>query len=452
MNRENPAARAADPIVIDVWVPHYPIMPQFQNWTQELAASFNVAHPQYRVTVHGYDYLTLPQEVHAAAGTGRAPAIVQYFYTSAQEARDTRRPDGRPLFTSVEKAIGGRAEILGEPVVLADLVPAARDYYRYDGAVAAMPPLASTTLLYANTTLLAAAGVPEVPQTWAALDAAAKALAALTDGPGHAITWPNHGWLFQQSVAQQGGLLADHDNGRSGRAETVDLGSDELLAYAEWWQRLHLDGHYLYTYDGVAVDWDANFAAFADQRVALVLTTSVEAPRMVAAGRAGGFDVVAARMPYNGAVPYAGNVIGGDSLWLADGLDEPTQDGALAFLQYLNSPRIAADRHQATNFIPVTRPAIGLLEQEGWFEANPHLRAAVDQLDATDGSPAARGALLGEFAGIQDAMTKAMHDVLATGADPLARFTQATAEAQRLLDGYNAYCAGRRPRGPIRVG
>lgn len=444
---------AADKAVIDVWVPHYPIMPQFQHWTQKLASTFSTAHPEYEISVHGYDYLTLPQQVHRAAQAGqRTPAIVQYFYTSAQEAYDTRRASGERLFTSVERAIGDRTEILGEPVVLGDLVPAARDYYRFDGAVAAMPPLTSTTLLYANTTLLAAAGVPEVPCTWAEIDAACKALSRLDDGPAYAITWPNHGWLFQQSVAQQGGLLADHDNGRSGRAETVDLASDELLSYVDWWRRLHADGHYLNLYDGVAVDWDTNFGAFARQEVGMVLTTSVEAPRMVAAGAAGGFGVEASRMPYNDEVRYAGNVIGGDSLWLAGGLDPVTEDGALAFMQYLNRPRIAADRHQETNFIPVTRPAIDLLERDGWFAANPHHGAAIAQLDLTDGSPAARGALLGEFAGIQDAMTRAMHDVLTAGADPETRFAQATGEAQWLLDGYNAYCRGERSRGLIRVG
>ncbi|MFF2750963.1 extracellular solute-binding protein [Kitasatospora sp. NPDC058048] len=441
-------------IDIDIVVPLYPFMPYFLDRTRELAEKFTANHPEYRIRVSGADWLSVPQTVHDAVQQGGAPTIAQYFYTSTRDALDARRPDGSPLFTSVERAIAGRTEILGEPVVLGDVAPAARHYYTHDGAVAAMPPLTSTTLLYANTTLLERAGITEVPQTWAGIEAACRAVAALPDGPAHAITWPNHGWWFQQSVAQQGALLADHDNGRSGRAETLYLDSDAMLAYVEWWRGLHRAGLYRYHPSRVntEVDWDGNFRAFAGQEVAFVLTTSVEAARMAQAGLDGGFVVQACRMPYNDRVPYAGNVIGGDALWLAAGLDQETQDGALAFMQYLNTPRTAAERHRETGFIPVTGGAIDLLEQEGWFERNPHFRTALDQLAANSGSPAARGALLGEFAGIQDILTTAMHDVLVTDVEPRVRFAQANAEAQLLLDHYNDACRGLRPRGPIRVG
>lgn len=441
-------------IEIDIWVPLYPFMPYFLERTRELAEKFTSAHPEYRIRVTGVDWLSLPQAVHDAARQSAAPTIAQYFYTSTQEARDARKPDGAPLFTSVERAIAGRTEILGEPVVLDDIISAARHYYTFDGEVAAMPPLTSTTLLYANTTLLERAGITDVPQTWAQIESACRAVVALPNGPTHGINWPNHGWLFQQSAAQQGALLTDHDNGRSGRAETMHLDSDAMLAYFDWWRGLHRDGLYLYRGRPTSdrSDWDANFRAFADQRVAFTITTSVEAERMIGAGRDGGFAVQACRMPYNGQVPYAGNVIGGDALWLADGLDPQTLDGALAFMQYLNAPRAAADRHRDTGFIAVTDGAIELLDAEGWFQQNPHFRTALDQLAATDGSSAARGALLGAFAGIQDTLTQAMHDVLVSEVDVPERLALANNRAQQLLDDYNAACRGLGPRGPISVG
>ncbi|MFI6422862.1 extracellular solute-binding protein [Streptomyces sp. NPDC050842] len=441
-------------IDIDIWVPVYPFMPYFLDRTRELAEKFTTAHPEYRIQVTGADWLALPQAVNDAALKGAAPTIAQYFYTSTQEARDAKNPSGRPLFTSVERAIAGRTEILGEPVVLDDITDAARRYYTFDGEVAAMPPLTSTTLLYANTSLLKRAGLDDAPRTWAELEAACRAVVALPDGPAHGISWPNHGWLFQQAAAQQGALLADHDNGRTGRAEKTRLDSPAMAAYFHWWRRMHQDGLYLYrgrpTTD--QSDWDANFRAFADQNVAFTLTTSVEAERMIAAGRDGGFTVQACRMPYNEQVPYAGNVIGGDALWLADGLDTDTQDGALAFMQYLNAPRAAADRHRDTGFIAVTDGSFHLLDQEGWFEANPHFRTALDQLAANDGSPAAQGAVLGDFAGIQQTLTQAMHDVLVSDVDVHTSLTRANARAQQLLDAYNDGVRGLRPKGPITVG
>lgn len=435
-------------IVIDVWLNSYPVVPLFLNETVELARRFSAEHPEYQVTVTGLDHVTLPREVAAAARAGRTPAIVQNFYTSTQLARDIRTGTGAPAFTSVERAIAGRSSILGVPVVIDDIVPAARNYYTLDGELVAMPPLTSTTLLYANTSVLRAAGITDVPRTWDDVRSACAAVTALPGGPPHGITWPNHGWLFQQAVACQGGLLVDHDNGRSGRAEDIDLASPEVLAFVDWWVGLHRDG--LYRYSGVrsAGDdtyraWEENFRAFAEQRVAFVLSTSVEADRMVQAGRDGGFDVVAARMPYNGAVGYAGNVIGGDSLWLAAGLDQATSDGALAFLQYMVSPENAAVRHQTSGFIPITGASFDLLAGQGWFDDNPHHLAALEQLAAGDGSPAARGALVGGFVDLQDILTDAMHDVLVAGADPATRFGSAAVAARELLDDYNDHCLGR---------
>ncbi|MCY0942933.1 extracellular solute-binding protein [Streptomyces antarcticus] len=447
-----------DEVVLDVWLNDYPVVPLFLSETRKLAEAFGRTHPGIRVEVRGIDHVRLPQEVARAAAEGRQPAIVQSFYTSTQLAADLLTADGAPLFTSIEKAIAGRDEILGVPVRLDDLVTAARDYYTLDDdGLFALPPLTSTTLLYANTTLLEAAGVTEVPRTWEGITAACEAVAALDDGPAHGITWPNHGWMFQQAVAQQGGLLALPGNGRAGRATGVALDSPALLAFVDWWRRLHAQGHYHYTGLRSAGDdtypaWELNYRAFAGQQVAFVLSTSVEADRMVQAGREGGFRVEVAPMPHSAAVPYAGNVIGGDSLWLAAGLDPDTRDAALAFLLSFLTPQNAAERHRTSGFIPVTESARALLEEDGWFARNAHHQVALDQLAQGDRSPASRGAVLGDFVSVQDCMTAAMHDVLTSAADPAVRFARATAEAQELLDDYNAHCLGLvpGPRGPHR--
>ncbi|MBB5920852.1 sn-glycerol 3-phosphate transport system substrate-binding protein [Actinoalloteichus hoggarensis] len=433
-------------VVIEVWLNDYPVVPLFLDETRALAERFTARHPEYRVVVHGRDHLVLPRMVAEAARRGRPPAIVQNFYTSTQLARDMLARDGSPLFTSVEAAIGGRTEILGERVVLDDLVAAGRDYYTDGGELFAVPPLTSTMLLYTNTTLLRRAGIPAAPATWREVEAACTAVEALPSNAARGVSWPNHGWVFQQALAQQGALLADHDNGRSGRAERIDLTSPAMTAFVRWWLTMHRHGHYHYTGVRAAGEdtlraWVENHRAFAEQRVAMVLSTSVEAQRMVEAGRAGGFDVEVSRMPHNDEVPYAGNVIGGDSLWLTAGLDRETRDGALAFLLYMLDPENVAARHRSSGFIPVTGAGHERLRHEGWFDANPHHRVAVDQLAAGDGSPAALGALLGDFVGAQDVMTDAMHDVLALGADPVARFRSAERAAQRLLDDYHARLA-----------
>ena len=395
-------ARAAE-VAIEVWLPHHRSDPLSGDGIWKLAASFHELHPEYVINIREGD-----------SGTGRTPTLVQYPHSATQQARDMRSESGGPLFVPVHDAIDGRQEILGHPVVTRDILAAARAAYSYDGVLLAVPTLISTTLLYANTRLLEAAGVTRLPQTWNEVEGACEAVRGVP-GVRHAIAWPNHGEIFQQAVAQAGGLLADHGNGRRGRAEKMLLDSPEMLAFVGWWRRMHRQGRYLYARQ----DWEDTFTAFAEQEVAFILGSSAEADRLSLAGREHGFEVAAGRMPYSGRFPFAGNSVGGDAIWLTDGVAPAVRDGALAFLQYLMAPEHAAQRR--------TPPAV-----------------ALDQLAASDRSPAALGALIGEADRIQDTMARAMHDVLLGEEDPAWRFAAANVEAQRLLDEYNERCRAHR--------
>ncbi|MGN9846977.1 extracellular solute-binding protein [Nonomuraea sp. H19] len=431
-------------IVLDVWVPDLTFPGWMDRW-REQGRDFERAHPGYEVNIQGKDFWTFPLQVAQAAASGQPPMVAEYHFYMGQAARDLVGPDGAPVFTSLQQAIGGRAEILGEPVVIDDLLPAFREYYCHDGDLTSMPSVGTTNLLLANKGMLRAAGVPELPQTWAEVDAVCEQIAGSRNAPAYPITWSNHGTFFQQALATQGGLLVDNDNGRSGRATTAFLASDEMLAWVEWWRRLHARGRYLHT--GKIPDWAGTFRAFAEREVAIRLTSSNDVNSMVRAAHKNGFDVEVGVFPYNGDVPYVGNAVAGTSLWLAGGLDADAQDGALALIQFLHNPRNAADRHKFSGSIPITHASYRLLDDEGWFDRHPYHRVAYEHVNsypsrALPGGgpiPVSRGALFGDFAGNQDVMTRAMGEVLARGADPLTRFTAATAEAQKLLDEYNAF-------------
>lgn len=425
----------SEKITINAWFNDWPLWPELIEPIKELAEQFSRHQPRYRVVVRGINPGAFPGAVAQAALDGTAPDVAAYQYTFLQDAMDARDREGRPLFTSVTGAIAGRSQILGEPVVTGDIVTNVRAYYTFDGDLSSMPRNTSTVLLYSNIDALRAAGITEPPGTWTEVNAACARLAGRDGARRAGITWANHGWLFQQSVAQQGGLLTDHDNGRSGRSEKVDFSSAEMMAYLTWWRDLHLAGHYLYT--GKQNDWWGCMDAFAAGDTAMMLSSSVEAGPIVSAARDAGFAVQVSRMPYNDQVTYAGNLIAGESLWLRAGLDEQTRDGALALMQFMTSPRNAAGIYDhGRTFIPTTEASIGLLASEGWFDRNPHYRPAIDQLRISPDSPATRGAVFGNFMPIQSACTQAMHDVLTDGADIAARFDRANGQAQQLLDQY----------------
>lgn len=411
------------------------------DWLQERAAEFNENHDDYTVEVRGFDdYEPLIQATQAAAEEGNPPSVVQYFEAATQQAHDMVNPDGDPMFVSVSEAIDGRDEVLGEPVVIDDVVDAAHDYYTIDGEYLSMPWNTSTTLLYSNESILDEAGVDEPPQTWEEFEEACEAVADMSEGPDNCVTWPNHGWFLEQSVAQMGGLIADNDNGRSDRAEEVYIDSEEMMTYVNWWAQMAEDGHYLYT--GTQRDWDGTVNAFNGENTAFLVTSSGDATALSESAAEAEFDLGVDRMPHNGDVDNHGNVIGGATMYLTEGMSEEKQDNALAFTQYINNPENAADWHKETGYIPITESAVDLLDEEGWFDDNPHQRVATDQLDESDGSAAAVGVLLGDLVAIRDEMTEAMEAVLTEGADPEEAFATASENAQRLLDDYNELYVG----------
>ncbi|RCG31199.1 hypothetical protein DQ384_10680 [Sphaerisporangium album] len=154
--------------------------------------------------------------------------VAEYHFSIGQAARDLVGPDGTPVFTSLQQAIGDRQEILGEPVVIDDLLPAFREYYPCDGDLTSMPSGGATSLLLADKGMLRAAGVPEPPQPWAEVDSVREQTAGCRNAPAYPITWANHG-IFQQAPAAQGGLLVDNGYGRSGRHRLPGLGRDARL-------------------------------------------------------------------------------------------------------------------------------------------------------------------------------------------------------------------------------
>ncbi len=424
-------------IVVDTLFSVYDF-PGLVETLEKRGAEFEKAHPEYKINVRFAYYQRLPEDVEKAALEGKAPAIASYNVSGTQFALDTLDKDGKPLFTPVGKAIGDRKEILGEPVVLDDLVPAGRRYYSYGGELVAMPLSLSTLHLYANMTLLKKAGVQAVPSTWDEITAACAALAKVAAGPDQrCVAFANEGKLPQQALAQQGVPLTDHDNGRSGRATTVDFTSPELVAYARWWQQLYQAGYFLYS--GMLEDWPGTFGAFASQQAAFTVTSSFAMGYAEEAAKAAGFELAVAPSP-SSRTPYTGAWLGGEGMYLTAGLDDATRDGALAFMQFVNNPKNGAEWHRVYGATPVTNGVFEELKAEGWYKEHPGHLVTVEQINATTDTPGGQAPLVGAFAGVQQALMRAFDDIMEKNADPLERLTRADSIAQELLTDYNDHC------------
>lgn len=411
------------------------------GFTEEKAAEFNAKHPEYNIEVTSFaSYNDVFDAAVLAVDSGDPPGIIHFFEAATRQALDAVDASGNPIFKSVTEAIDGRTEILGEPVVLDSVVDAARNYYTVDGSFYSMPWNTSSAIMFSNTDILDAAGVTDIPDTWDGVETACEAVMALPDAPSGCITWPNHAWFVEQSLGQQGELLSNADNGRSDRATEVYIDSNGMVDYVSWWKDMDDKGYYTYT--GAQRDWDGTANAFLAQEVAMLIYSSSDTTFLTNEGAAAGFDVKASFMPHNGDTDYVGNLIGGATLWLLDGLDPVAEDGALAFMNYFSNPENAAEWHQITGYIPITQDAVDLLQSEGWYDESPNSLVASDQLAAAENTPASLGALLGNFVAIRDVITLAIEDILVNDLDVAERLGQANEEANRSLSEYEALFGG----------
>jgi sn-glycerol 3-phosphate transport system substrate-binding protein len=430
------AAPSGEAIDIDFWV-------AFSDearlgFAEDRAADFNAKHPDYNIKVTSFaSYNDAFDAAVLAVDSGEPPAMIHFFEAATRQALDAVDASGNPIFKSVTDAIAGRTEILGEPVILDNVVGAARNYYTVDGSFYSMPWNTSTAIMFNNMDMLNAAGITEPPATWGEVEAACEAVMAMADAPSGCITWPNHSWFVEQTMGQQGELLGNADNGRTGRATEVFLESEGMLAYVDWWKNLSDSGYYTYT--GLQRDWDGTSNAYLAGEVAMLIYSSSDTTFF---DENSTFTNQASFMPYNEAVPYVGNLIGGATIWMLDGMDAATEDGALAFMNFFSNPENAAAWHKLTGYVPITEDAVALLETEGFYAESPNSKVASDQLAAAQNTPASLGALLGNFVGIRDVITIAIEDILVNDLDVATRMVQANEEANKSLQEYELLFGG----------
>jgi sn-glycerol 3-phosphate transport system substrate-binding protein len=429
-------AFAQDPVDVPVWIAFTDATRL--GWAQEKAAAFNELFPQYNVTVEGYaNYEELFAATALAAEQGSLPAVVQYFEVATQDARDSG------YFKSIAEALGDRTEVNGVPVDFTDFVAPVSAYYTLDSQWTSMPWNTSSAIWFSNMTILNEAGIDTPPATWDEVEAACEAIMALDDAPEFCFTFPNHGWFFEQWLAQQDGEFANNGNGREARATEVAFNNDAGVAVLAWLKDMHDKGYLYYSGAQGGDSWATVDQAFGSQQVAMTAYSSSDTALYTQTGADNGFEVLASFLPYNDETGWTGNLIGGASLWLVDGLAPEVEDGALTFLLWFTNTENAAEWHQVTGYIPIRESAAAALAAEGWFEENPNFSVAGDQLSQSEVTPATSGALLGAFPSIRNVVTQAIDTVLLTdGADPAAVLSEAAAEANTLLAEYNTLNAG----------
>jgi sn-glycerol 3-phosphate transport system substrate-binding protein len=427
-------ALAQEPIEIPVWIAFTD--ENRLGWANDRAAEFNEMFPQYNVTITGYpNYEELFTQTALAAENDALPAIVQWNEVSSQIARDSG------YYRSIASALGDRTEVNGIPANFDDIIGPVAAYYTLDGEFNSMPWNTSSSVMFSNMNYLTAAGIDTPPATWAEVEATCAAVMALGNAPEYCFTWPNHGWFFEQWLAQQNAEYANNENGRADRATEVTFNGAEGVAILEWLDEQYNNGNLYYSGAKDGGSWETVDQAFGSQQVAMAIYSSSDTAFYTQTGVDNGFDVVASFLPYNDETGWTGNLIGGASLWLVNDLATDAEDGALTFLLWLSDTENTADWSQATGYIPVRNSGVDLLTEQGWYDANPNFLVPASQLAQSTSTPATAGVLLGDINAIRSIITSAVDTVLLTDQPAQDVLNAAAEEANALIEEYNMLVA-----------
>lgn len=311
------------------------------------------------------------------------------------------------------------------------LLPQIARYYEVGGTLHSLPFATSTPVLYYNVGALAKAGIPRPPATFQELERDARLLSR-PESRVTGITWPVYGWFFEEFLAREGVPLANHDNGRSGRATEVNYAAPAGVAFLSLWARMVRAGVFL----NVGRSWDAAEQSFLAGRTAMLITSTGDVFEIL---RQASFKVGTAPLPTESRVHAAGGgvIVGGNSLWILNCNPPSEQRDAYLFLRYMASREVQKEWHDRTGYFPIRSDVIDELVREGFYSRYPAAWTAIEQLRASPDVPATRGALLGSFPEAREQEADAIEEAISGQLDARAALLRAKAETEQSLRRYN---------------
>ncbi|WP_010140862.1 extracellular solute-binding protein [Oceanicola sp. S124] len=404
-----PVAQAAD---FEFW---YGNTGTGEEAIQSACTAFNESQSEHRVSCVGQgSYETGMQKAIAAYRSQQHPVLIQFF-------------DAGTLDLMLSGAVLPVQDVAPD-VDWGDYINGARSFYETStGELFSQPYNGSTLIFYGNRELLAQAGVDELPQTWEGVIEAARVLKdAGIDCP---FTTDAHPWrVLEQFSARHGLSIASRNNGYGGLdAEyTFNTGpvAEHLQNLAAWRDeglvKLDADtaaGKYTTAFnsgecammEGSTGSYGAAFAALGD-KVEIAMAPMYE-----------GYD-------------RHNTLIGGASIWVMKGHDEPSYNGARAFLDFLRGDAQQIEFTRITGYVPVTNSGLAALEAAG-LSGDPQFATAgvgVESLNQP-ASEDSRGVRLGFYVQFRDIFMEETQKAFTGGQDMQAALDAAAARGNDLL-------------------
>ncbi|MHA6959247.1 sn-glycerol-3-phosphate ABC transporter substrate-binding protein UgpB [Proteus mirabilis] len=350
----------------------------------QIASDFNASQSEY--VIKPVYKGTYPETMTSAVAAFRAknqPAIVQVFEVGTASMMGAKKAVF-PVYQLMEKT--------NEPFDPNSYLSTVTAYYTTsDGKMISLPFNSSTPVLYYNKALFKQAGIEQPPKTWKEMGAVSQKLLDAGVKCGFTTTWQS--WTQIENLGARNNLpIATKNNGFDGTDTSFLFNQAPFVAHIQRMADWSKSG--IFKYGGRQSD---AMPLFYTQECAMVMESS--------AGFAGikenmkGIDIGVSQLPYDDTLvdKPANSIIGGASLWVMAGRPDAEYNGVAKFFTYLSSPEVQADWHQATGYLPVTKAAYALTQQQGFYQQNPGADTAILQMTTSDSTANSKGLRFGNF-------------------------------------------------------
>jgi len=382
---------------------------------EKIVDGFNAEHDDIHVTAQftGSYAETLTQGI-SAVRSGNPPHIIQVYEVGTQTMLDS-------------EAIVPVYEIAKGKIDFGSVIQPILNYYSVDGKLYSMPFNSSTAMLYYNKDAFEAAGIKDIPETWADIeDMGLQIIESNAANHGLSFGWP--AWILEQMHAYHNKPYANNENGRSGRSSEVYLDRDFAKMVLKTWTDLVKKD--VIAYGGR--EYSANQDFLAGEVAMLIQSTSSLSSIIESAD----FEVGTTFLPRFEGQGIGNSVIGGASLWVMKGHSDEEYAAVVEFFKYLSSTDVTIQWHKDTGYFPATNAAVKTLMDNRWFSENPNYLTAFLQVLSGVQSPAANGVLLGNFVQIRDIVDTAVEEAFTGVSSAEEALNKADKQADKVLQDY----------------
>lgn len=384
-----------------------------------LIAEFEAAHPN--ITVHAQPTQggatangATASSVQTQLLAGNAPDVAQLtfdaldFTVNQLGAVPVEQIVGRE---AVEAHFGGDNPFHPRAATLGD----------WNGVTVGVPYVFSTPVLFYNATALREAGLPDDVDlsTWDAVADAARVVSEKLGRPALTMSCSVQGgnWCMQGLFRSAGGRVLSEDR------ETVEFASPESVRAVEMLRELYDEG-ILANQSATAIQ-----ESFSKGQSVFQLHTSALQTAYMAAAKADGWDLRAAKMPAfddKQAVPTNS----GSALFVFS-QDPAKQRASWELIKFLTSDRAYEMISTGIGYLPL-RPSLteegGVLKE--WADSNTLLAPNLEQLDTMEPWTSYPG---NSYVQVDTVLADAIEQSVYYGKDPAATLKTAADRAQQLI-------------------